>query len=120
MPKVSSNLDLVATLVNNLLENASRHAFSPPSQTDRVSIQLQMTEGYLGLTIMNNGRPFSRTFTKDKFISKFSKSQASEGSGLGGYDINRIATYLDAKDWQLDTIPNHEMTCTFLFTFPLI
>ena len=50
----------------------------------------------LNLEIKNNGKPFPKNFSKEKFIEKFSKSGGSNGSGIGGNDIDRIATYFSS------------------------
>ena len=53
------------------------------------------------MEIKNNGKSFPKNFNKEKFIRKYSTSNPNKGSGLGGYDIHRIAKYFENPDWEL-------------------
>ena len=42
------------------------------------------------------------------------------GSGLGGYDINRIAKYFKNPDWELILNNEDVFPVVFRFSFPII
>ena len=117
---IKANITLFKVLVNNILSNADKYAFNSKNSTNQLVIELKATEDVLEFEIRNNGIPFPNNFNKDKFIAKFSKSSVDNGSGLGGYDINRIAKYFKNPDWEL--ILNNEdiFPVVFRFNFPLI
>ena len=69
--------------------------------------------------IRNNGKPFSRHYDKEKFISKYSTANPELGSGLGGYDINRIAEYFNDSNWELILNEDPIYPVKFKFHFPI-
>ena len=73
----------------------------------------------LYLEIMNNGKPFPKNYNKEKFVTKFSTANPENGSGLGGYDINRIAEYFGNPDWELVLDENDVFPVVFKFNFPI-
>lgn len=93
---VTCNLTLLKILISNILTNADRHGFDNYSPANEVVISLYVDHTYLNLEIKNNGKPFPKNFGKEKFIEKFSKSGGSNGTGIGGNDIDRIATYFSS------------------------
>jgi type I restriction-modification system DNA methylase subunit len=117
---IKANITLFKVLVNNILSNADKYAFNSKNSTNQLVIELKATEDVLEFEIRNNGMPFTNNFSKEKFIAKFSTTSADNGSGLGGYDINRIAKYFKNSDWEL--ILNNEdiFPVVFKFSFPII
>jgi len=117
---VNLNITLFKILINNVLSNADKYAFDSISETNQLIIELKATDNILELEMRNNGKPFPKNFDKEKFITKFSTTSMENGSGLGGYDINRIATYFENPDWEL--ILNNEdiFPIVFRFNFPII
>lgn len=99
---VHTNLDLLKILLKNILENANKHGFAEDQQNNEVVIEFQDANDHLIILIKNNGKPFPENFDRDKFIERYTTTDPNSGSGLGGYDINRIATYLGDPDWELD------------------
>lgn len=91
---VLCNLTLLKILIENILSNANKHAFSQYQPANEVAISMLIEGAEFRLEIKNNGKPFPKNFNKSKFSSKFITTDKSNGSGLGGYDIDRIATYL--------------------------
>ena len=92
-----------------------------------VKITLKEEKDFIILTIQNNGKPFPKNFNKEKFIRKFStgksvlnENQSAKGSGLGGYDINRIALRLKSPDWNLDLKNDSNFKVSFKFIFKKI
>lgn len=82
-------------------------------------IELAIVENQLEIAIKNNGKPFPKNFNKEKFISKFSTANSDKGTGIGGYDINRIATYFGNDDWTLELNSNPIYPVIFKFLLPL-
>lgn len=117
---IKANITLFKVLVNNILSNADKYAFNSKNSTNQLVIELKATEDILEFEIRNNGIPFPKNFNKDKFTSKFTTTSVHNGSGLGGYDINRIAKYFKNPDWEL--ILNNEdiFPVVFRFRFPII
>ena len=58
-------------------------------------------------------------FDRDKFISKYSTQDTNAGSGLGGYDIQRIAEYLGNPEWELILNSDPFYPVKFKFIFPI-
>lgn len=98
---IECNISLLKALLDNILTNADKYAFSKREITNEVVIELTEVEDVLVLEVKNNGKPFPRGYDKEKFVSKFSTANPEKGSGLGGYDINRIAEYFNNSDWSL-------------------
>lgn len=117
---ISCNLTLMKILFDNIISNAQKYAFLERSETNEVSIEVKVFEDVLELTIKNNGMPFPNNFDKNKFIRKFSTLNNQKGTGLGGYDINRIASHFGNPDWELILDENDIYPVALKFNFPLI
>ncbi|MFT4757075.1 MAG: type I restriction enzyme M protein, partial [Vicingaceae bacterium] len=111
------NKPLLKTLIDNLLTNANKHGFKDQREGNLVKVEISEVKDLLIIDIRNNGLPFPKNFDKEKFTEKFSTADNSNGSGLGGYDINRIATYFDNSDWEL--ILNEDLVYPVIFRFSL-
>ena len=98
---IECNPILLKTLIDNVLTNADKHGFTKKDAANELVIELTELEDQLILEIKNNGKPFSKNFDKEKFISKYSTANPQSGSGLGGYDINRIAEHFNNPTWEL-------------------
>lgn len=116
---IECNVTLLKILIDNLFTNANKHAFSKLEPNNEVVIELSEIKGFLELEIKNNGKPFPNNIDKEKFITKYSTSNSNEGSGLGGYDINRIAEYLGNSDWELILNEDPIYKVKFRFRFPI-
>jgi type I restriction enzyme M protein len=114
---ILSNKILLKTLLDNLLTNADKYGFKDKSEGNHVMIELREDENQLILDVRNNGLPFPKNFDREKFSIKYSTADNTNGSGLGGYDINRIATYFDNSDWKL--ILNNAPIYPVIFSFSL-
>lgn len=115
---IEVNKDLLRVLIDNIVTNAGKHAFKDDLNTNVVVIELYEQNSNLVVEIKNNGIPFPSNYDKEKFITKFSTTNEESGTGLGGYDINRIAEYFESSDWQL--ILNEEIyPVIFRFEFPI-
>nr|WP_294897181.1 N-6 DNA methylase [uncultured Pedobacter sp.] len=98
---IVANKILLKTLIDNILTNASKYGFDCEEQRNEVIIELTDIGDVLLFEIKNNGKPFPKNYDKEKFITKYSTSDENSGTGLGGYDINRIAVKFNNPDWEL-------------------
>lgn len=113
------NLRLLKTLIENLLTNANKHGFPEKKDENRVIVKLSVVHQSILLSVANNGVPFPRKLEKQQFITKFTTRSKQMGTGIGGYDINRIAEYFGNKDWILVSDERHDFPVQFHFTFNL-
>jgi type I restriction enzyme M protein len=98
---ISANRILFKTLLDNILTNANKYAFSKREAGNEVVVELTEVDDILYMEVKNNGKPFPKNFNREKFISKYSTADSAAGTGLGGYDIHRIATHFSNPDWEL-------------------
>ena len=119
---INGNITLLKILIENILTNAKKHGFLRDEPKNEVVIELKEVDDNLILEIKNNGKPFQKNFDKEKFISKYSTANPENGSGLGGYDINRIAEYFENKDWELilNSDPIYPVKFKFQFNINII
>lgn len=116
---IYANKTLFKTLLDNILTNANKYAFDKKSTSNEVVIELTEVDDFLSLEIRNNGKPFPKNFDKEKFITKYSTADSNTGSGLGGYDIHRIATDFNNPDWILSLNEDPFFLVKFKFLFPI-
>lgn len=116
---VNCNIILLKTLLDNLLTNANKHAFNLKSKGNLVSLKLDIIDDNLILELKDNGKGFPKNYNKEKFITKYSTANPENGSGLGGYDINRIAVYFENPDWDLILNEDPVYPTIFRFQFPI-
>jgi type I restriction enzyme M protein len=109
------NLTLFRALMDNILTNANKYGFKEKKEGNLVQIELIENGGYIIIEVSNNGLPFPKNFDREKFITKYSTADSLNGTGLGGYDIDRIATYFDNSNWEL--ILNKDMIYRVIFRF---
>lgn len=113
------NKVLFRTLLDNLLTNANKYGFLEKNKGNHVMIELSEIDDYLIVDVRNNGLAFPKNFDREKFITKYSTADTSNGSGLGGYDINRIATYFENENWDLILNSDPIYPVIFRFSFPI-
>ncbi|MHB1105024.1 MAG: N-6 DNA methylase [Lutibacter sp.] len=113
------NTTLFKILLDNIFSNADKYGFQEKYSANEVVIELKVIDEFLEVIIKNNGAPFPKNFTKEKFITKFRTVDSENGSGIGGYDINRIASYFGDSDWQLILDDTNLYPVEFKFSFPL-
>jgi type I restriction enzyme M protein len=109
------NLTLFRALMDNILTNAHKYGFTEKKEGNLVQIELIENDGNIMIEVRNNGLPFPKNFDREKFITKYSTADNLNGTGLGGYDIDRIATYFDNSNWEL--ILDNDITCRVIFRF---
>ncbi len=115
------NLSLLKILVDNIFSNAKKYAFENKSfsSTQLVIVDLGIDGDSFYINIFNNGKPFPKNIDKEKFISKYKTSDTANGTGLGGYDINRISEYFESA-WQLELNSDQFFPVQFHFGFKLL
>lgn len=116
---VNINKVLFKVLIDNLLTNANKYGFKDENKGNHVMIELSEIDSHLIVDIRNNGLPFPQNFNREKFITKYSTADTTNGSGLGGYDINRIASYFDNEEWELILNSDPIYPVIFRFSFPI-
>lgn len=99
---IRTNLDLIKTVITNILTNANKHAFDESSSKNTVYFEGSLNESLeLSIEIGNNGKPFEKGYTKSNFIAIHNTTNESIGKGMGGYDIARHLKHLDCN-WELN------------------
>jgi len=116
---IEANKILLKTLFDNLLTNAHKYGFEEIDNGNEVVIEITEVEGFLVIEVRNNGNPFPKNFDRDKFITKYSTADSESGTGLGGYDIHRIASEFYNSDWELILNDNPIYPVIFKFKFPI-
>ena len=116
---ISANRILFKTLLDNILTNANKYAFSKRESGNEVVVELTEVDDILSMEVKNNGKPFPKNFDREKFITKYSTADSAEGTGLGGYDIHRIATHFSNPDWELSLNEDPIYPVKFKFQFPI-
>ena len=116
---IFANRTLFKTLLDNLLTNANKYAFDKKEAANEVIIELTEVDDFLLVEVKNNGNPFPKNFDRKKFIAKYSTADTSSGSGLGGYDIHRIASDFNNSDWELSLNDDPIYSVKFKFQFSI-
>jgi len=116
---IYANKTLFKTLLDNILTNANKYAFDKDVTGNEVVIELTEVDDSLSMEIRNNGKPFPKNFDREKFITKYSTADSNNGSGLGGYDIHRIATDFNNPDWILSLNEDPFFLVKFKFQFSI-
>lgn len=116
---IFANRTLFKTLLDNLLTNANKYAFDEKKVANEVVIELAEVDDFLVLEVKNNGKLFPKNFDREKFIAKYSTADTSSGSGLGGYDIHRIASNFNNPEWELSLNEDPIYPVKFKFQFPI-
>jgi type I restriction enzyme M protein len=116
---IYANKTLFKTLLDNILTNANKYAFDIKAPGNELVIELTEIDDSLLIEIRNNGKPFPKNFDREKFITKYSTADSSNGSGLGGYDIHRIASDFNNPDWILSLNEDPFFLVKFKFQFPI-
>lgn len=112
------NDTLFKILLDNILINAQKHGFDSKLPGNEVIIDLSIVDDNLIVDIKNNGKPFQKGFNKEKFISKYSTANPNNGTGIGGYDINRIIEYFNGT-WDLILNEDAIYPVRFRIQFPI-
>lgn len=105
----------IEDLFNTLIENAEQHSFKgikKPKIT--FNIKKDLNRGIIVIDYRNNGTPLS--ISENEFKSILTKSIKSEGTGIGGYYINKI---VEAHKGSLRIADNLLSGVHFIIELPL-
>ena len=117
---IEGNEILLKTLFDNLLTNANKYGFDKKMMGNEVIIEITEAKEDLVIEFRNNGKPFPKNYDRSKFITKYSTADSNSGTGLGGYDIHRIASAFQNPDWELILNTDPIFPVIFKFQFPII
>lgn len=124
---IQGNEELLHTLLDNLLENAEKHAFSDDEQ-NRFEILLHFDEEQeekISIEVNNTGKSFPKDLTIEDFLAKGRKSGSNAGTGYGGWYIRQILNKLGGEIGIFDsTVLKEEIregyTTSIVIELPLI
>lgn len=120
------NKTLFKVLIEEIFNNAHKYGFKSKKAENLLVVDLSVVvDETLGnrfvVDIRNNGIPFPESFTKSVFTAKYSTSDIENGgTGIGGYDVDRIATYFNNNNWELILNEDKIYPVRFKFEFPII
>jgi signal transduction histidine kinase len=106
---VRADPDVVARIVNNLLDNAHRHALGA-----RVRLVADHTDGMVHLSIVDSGPGVPRQRRSEVFLPGASWHATGEGQGLGLASARRLADEHGGRLRLLD----FDEGCWFVLTLP--
>lgn len=80
----------IKELFDTLIKNAIQHGFKDSPRNNMISFRIRndLERGIVIIEYSNNGKPFK--IPQEDYISILTKSKASNGSGIGGFYINKI------------------------------
>jgi type I restriction enzyme M protein len=116
---IYGNKILFRILIDNLLTNADKYGFDKKENANEVIIELEELDDFVSMEVRNNGKSFPKNFDREKFITKYSTADVKVGTGLGGYDIHRIATEFNNPEWELSLDNDPIYPVKFRFQFPI-
>uniref|UniRef100_UPI0040484A43 N-6 DNA methylase n=1 Tax=Algoriphagus sp. TaxID=1872435 RepID=UPI0040484A43 len=116
---IEGNKILFKILIDNLLTNANKYGFDKISTGNEVVFEIKEIDDFVFVEVRNNGKPFPKNFGREKFITKYSTADSESGTGLGGYDIHRIASEFKNPDWELMLDIDSIYPVKFKFQFPI-
>ncbi|MGJ1509950.1 N-6 DNA methylase [Sphingobacterium siyangense] len=95
---ILGNETLIRLLLDNLVENAEKHAFLSEKEK-KIEIELfdNLENGEIGFSVSNTGDPFPEKFSWNDYLSKGRKFGANAGTGYGGWYINQIIIKMNGE-----------------------
>jgi type I restriction enzyme M protein len=109
----------ISVALNNLIQNAVRHGFVEKDRKYNIAFQFIPDDNFLTLIVKNDGIPFPKDFTIEKYKQPYLFAGKSGNSGLGGFIINRIIENHGASmDLKKDIDPADNFKVQFEFRFP--
>ncbi len=120
--------DAFKDVIENLIENAKSHGFIDDEKNYRIVFDLSKLEDdedldgnastkYARIIYKNDGKPFPQNFSFEDYKQFSNKSGKTQGTGIGGYVINKI---IDLHDGRFTFIaPSDDFTVEFEILLPL-
>lgn len=128
-PKIFANRDLLADMLNNLIENAVKHAFEEGGN-NRIEILLlgvldDIENPKIQILFSNTGKPLPENFTIDDFSRKGNAIGVNAGDGYGGWYITEIVKYFGGSIDLIDEtgpegIPESDLATSFEINLPVV
>ena len=111
-------------MLDNLIDNAVKHAFNSDKQKNKIKISLMTSlndnsDNEICITVSNTGKPFPNDFKKEQFIRKGIKAGKNSGDGFGGFYINEIIKHLNGNFEIFNDVDNSDFTTHFEINFPI-
>ena len=120
--------DAFKDVIENLIENAKSHGFVDDEKNYRIVFELSKLEDsddvdrrtatqYARIIYKNDGKPFPKNFSFEDYKQFSNKAGRTQGTGIGGYVINKM---VDLHDGKLNFItPSDDFTVEFEIILPL-
>jgi type I restriction enzyme M protein len=126
---VNANANLLRVALNNIVDNANKHAFVDNLKEYKLQIKLGLSQDdiskdlFIKIDVSNNGNGFPDKFDLEKLVRKNTQAGTTGNTGIGGYDLNEIVKYLNHGKSTLDLLikgENEEFSTTYTFLIPII
>ena len=120
--------DAFKDVIENLIENAKSHGFVDDEKNYRIVFDLSKLKDeedfdehtstkYARIIYTNDGKPFPKNFSFEDYKQFSNKSGKTQGTGIGGYVINKI---IELHDGRFNFIsPSDDFTVEFEILLPL-
>lgn len=110
--------DALRIIFDNIISNATSHAFDP-SQPKPGFIKIELTEegtNYV-VTISNNGKPLDKRITaKEVFVYNRSTKSGEKHFGIGGYEVDQLMREFGGEA-RFESHPDAEFTVAYKLIF---
>ncbi len=132
---INANAELIKIALNNIVENANKHAFTDDNQNYILDFKIGLgyndfnvedanqsvdeIKTFIKIEISNNGNPFPKNFGFKKFIRKNSFAGTNGNTGIGGNDINEIVKYHNGKLLLINNNSSELFVTSFSVFLPL-
>jgi sensor histidine kinase regulating citrate/malate metabolism len=104
-------------LINNVIENATRHGFINKRKDHKILFDLTIEDSSVVLKIINNGLPFP-TGIVDSFGTKGIKASTTGNKGIGVWKIIQAIKHFGHK-YEVINQPDNDFTAGWIFKFDL-
>jgi type I restriction enzyme M protein len=129
-PKVNANRNLLTDLLNNLIDNAVKHAFMDGGN-NRIEILLlgvdedESKNPKIQILFSNTGKPLPENFTIDDFSRKGNAVGTNSGDGFGGWYITEIIKYFGGfidliDETGAEGLPDSDLATSFEINLPVV
>jgi hypothetical protein len=87
------------SLCRNIIDNAKRHGFKGSFDGAHIMADALLIEGeqIIELAFMNNGAPFPKGMTLERFVIRGEKAGVGGNTGTGGYHIKSIMDHVGGR-----------------------
>ncbi len=100
--------DAFKDVIENLIENAKSHGFIDEAKNYRIVFELselkdddvvddETSTKFARIIYKNDGEPFPKNFSFEDYKQFLNKASKSQGTGIGGYVINKIIELHDGR-----------------------